>query len=103
MILAYVARIATTQKKEVREMAKPKNQMEAIKKYLIRYKKISSWKAIQLFGCTRLSAKIFDLRCQGWEIRSVPVSKKNRYGLPVTFTEYHLISKTPCNSKTIIM
>lgn len=103
MILAYVARIATTQKKEEKEMAKPKNQMEAIKKYLIRYKKISSWKAIQLFGCTRLSAKILNLRNAGWAIRSVPVTKKNRYGLSVTFTEYHLVSDTICNSKTITM
>lgn len=103
MILECVAQIVITPKREEKEMAKPKNQMEAIKMYLIRYKKISSWKAIQLFGCTRLSDKIYNLRKDGWAIRSVPVTKKNRYGLPVTFTEYHLGSDTICNSKTITM
>lgn len=103
MISEYVVQIVITPKREEKEMAKIKSQTEAIKRHLIRRKKISSWKAFELYGCTRLSAHIYNLRKEGWAIRSFKITKKNRYGNPVNFVEYHLLSDTICNSKTITM
>lgn len=51
---------------------------------------ITSWQAIQQFGITRLSAKIFNLRREGYEITNKMRFSKNRYGEPIHFVEYQL-------------
>lgn len=66
------------------------SQSEMIRKHLIKRGSITSWEAIKLYGCTRLSAKIYDLRAEGMDIRTDHVTKKNRYGYPVTFANYIL-------------
>lgn len=71
-------------------MQKRITQEELIKKHLNKRGSITSWEAIKLYGCTRLSAKIYDLRNEGMKIRTEHVSKKNRYGYPVTFAKYIL-------------
>jgi hypothetical protein len=69
-------------------MQKRISQRELIKKHLNKRGSITSWEAIKLYGCTRLSAKIYDLRNEGMKIRTEHVSKKNRYGYMVTFAKY---------------
>lgn len=54
---------------------------------------ITSWQAIQQFGITRLSAKIFNLRREGYEIINNMKFSKNRYGEPIHFVEYKLEGK----------
>ena len=66
------------------------SQGEMIKKHLIKRGSITSWEAIKLYGCTRLSAKIYNLREEGFDIKTDHVTKKNRYGYPVTFANYIL-------------
>lgn len=45
---------------------------ELIKKHLKTHKKgITPWEAIQLYHETRLSARIFDLREKGWDIKTI--------------------------------
>lgn len=68
------------------------NQMTAIKKHLKKYKKITSMQAFELYGCTRLSAKIFDLRKQGWVIDSIPTQTENRYGETTIYSTYRYVS-----------
>lgn len=69
-------------------MQKRISQRELIKKHLNKRGSITSWDAIKLYGCTRLSAKIYDLRNEGMKIRTEHVTKKNRYGYMVTFAKY---------------
>lgn len=64
------------------------NQRELVKKHLNKKCSITSWEAIKLYGCTRLSSVIYDLRNGGMKIRTEFVTKKNRYGYPVTFAKY---------------
>lgn len=64
------------------------NQHSLIKKHLNRKGSITSWEAIQQYGCTRLSAVIYDLRNDGMKIRTDHVTKKNRYGYTVVFAKY---------------
>lgn len=64
------------------------SQSDMVKKHLNKKGHITSWEAIKLYGCTRLSAKIYDLRNEGMDIRTEKITQKNRYGYPVTFAKY---------------
>lgn len=55
---------------------------------------ITSWEAIQIYGCTRLSAAIYDLRKAGWAIDSEPVRVKDRYGKPTVFARYFFAGRS---------
>lgn len=67
------------------------SQGDMIKIHLQKKGSITSWEAIKLYGCTRLSAKIYNLREEGFDIKTDYVTKKNRYGYPVTFANYILV------------
>lgn len=61
--------------------------------YLKSHKRgITSMQAFQLFGVTRISAIIFNLRKE-YEIKSIRCEGKNRYGSTVYFDRYVLISE----------
>ena len=48
---------------------------------------ITSWEAINLYGATRLSAIIFNLR-KYYDIQSVDIIGSDRYGNTSTYTKY---------------
>lgn len=54
---------------------------------------ITSWEAIQQYGITRLSAKIYDLKHEGYVINSEYETAKNRYGENVSFKRYILMEE----------
>lgn len=54
---------------------------------------ISSFKAIDLYGFTRLSAIIFDLRSAGFNIQDRWCYGVNRYGHNIKWKEYYLVEK----------
>lgn len=66
----------------------PTTQKEAVSCHLKEYGSITSLEAIQEYGATRLSSIIYDLRKDGWNIISKPVTKKNRFGNSVTIAKY---------------
>lgn len=54
------------------------SQKEAILKHLIKGKKITPIDALNKFGCFRLSARIADLRNEGFKIKTeIKKGKKN--------------------------
>lgn len=64
-------------------------QRKVVLNHIKTHKKgISSMEAFNLFGVTRLSAIIFDLRADGVNIESVPCHCKNRYGHTTPFVRY---------------
>ena len=65
-------------------------QEDRVLAYLKEHGSITSWEAIQEFGATRLSAIIYDLRHEGYDIESKNETKTNRYGDKVTYTRYFL-------------
>lgn len=71
-------------------MAKTSQSKEVLK-HLQVHKKITSMEAINLYGATRLSAIIFDLRKAGYNIKTNTKVTKNRYGNAVSYAEYELI------------
>ena len=75
------------------------NQTEAIKGHLKKHGTITSMQAFHLYGCTRLSAKIFKLREKGWEISTIPTESVTRYGDTCTYATYKLIREPEVKTK----
>lgn len=68
-----------------------KNQEDMIYEHLKAYGSITSWEAIKEYGCTRLSAKIYNLRKQGYKIISETETATNRFGKKVNYAKYILM------------
>ena len=60
-------------------------------RHLIEHKKITSLEAINRFGITRLSARIYDLKKDGYIFDCKPIVVRNRYGEKIRVTEYTLV------------
>lgn len=65
-------------------------QEKAVLLHLKRRGSITSWEAIQEYGATRLSAIIYNLRHDGWDIETTDLTVKNRYGNSTTVAKYIL-------------
>lgn len=66
------------------------NQKELVIQYMNDFGSITTLEAFQDLGVTRLSARIKDLRDDGYIIASKRLNKKNRYGKKVSFNKYWL-------------
>ena len=66
------------------------NQREKILEYIRENGSITHLQAEDAFGCTRLAARIGELKDEGYPIMTRPKKGKNRYGKQVTFAEYFL-------------
>jgi len=94
-------------KPEIKEVVKPvtrkqkiemqKTKMRLIKKHLIEKGSIDSWTAIELYGVTRLSAIIFNLRMNGHNIDSIPRTAYDRNKELCNFTTYKYINYNGVN------
>ena len=65
-----------------------KSQSDAILWHLKTYGSITSYEAIKEYGATRLSAIIFNHRKEGYDISSMPLVKKTRFGRNTTIAKY---------------
>jgi hypothetical protein len=61
-----------------------------IHNHLLAKKSITSLQAIEMFGATRLSAVIFNLRKRGFDISTTDVTTLDRNNNKVTFAKYYL-------------
>ena len=68
-----------------------KSQSDAILWHLKTYGSITSYEAIREYGATRLSAIIFNHRKEGYDIDSLPLTKKTRFGRNTTIAKYTYI------------
>ena len=73
------------------EEKEPNSHYDRILNHLKDYGSITSLDAFRDYGNTRLSATIFLLRKDGWNIKSEKVAFKNRYGKVVSFAKYILL------------
>lgn len=65
-------------------------QCDRILAYMEQFGSITALDAMREFGCMRLAARIADLKGMGHHIVSHSSKVKNRFGDPVTVTEYRL-------------
>lgn len=68
-----------------------KNQKDAIMWHFATYGQITSWEAIKEYGATRLSAIIFNLRNEGYNIVSIDTKVTNRFGRSVSIATYKYV------------
>ena len=65
-------------------------QKSRILKHLQSGRSISSFEAYKDFGVTQLGARIFELKEQGYRIKSKNVTGVNRFGYKAHWSEYEL-------------
>lgn len=65
-------------------------QVERIEKHLKEFGSITTWESFEEYGITRLSARIKDLKARGYDFDEEWLTRKNRYGRPVSFKKYIL-------------
>ena len=70
-----------------------KSQTEDVVRFMKEEGSITSMDAIREFGATRLSAIIFSLREQGYDIETRMEVGKNRYGRTMEYARYVLIDE----------
>lgn len=63
-------------------------QVERVEKYMIDFGSITQLEAMRDLGIMRLSARIWDLKHEGKQIKTVLEKAKNRYGEPVHYFRY---------------
>lgn len=63
---------------------------QLVKEHLLEHGSITSWEAIEKYGATRLSAIIFNLRKQGYDIRTIMREETDRYGNTCQYANYVL-------------
>ena len=66
------------------------SQNKKILEHLQTFDRITSLEAINKYGITRLSGRIFDLREQGYPIAKQMITVKNRFGEDCRVAEYSL-------------
>ena len=68
-------------------------QKDLILRFMQENGSITQIEAAQEIGCWRLGARIFDLKRDGHNIKKDTVLRKNRYGKPISFARYRLVSE----------
>ena len=68
-----------------------------VKNHLMKIGTIDSWTAIELYGATRLSAIIFNLRKEGMDIESIPCTSYDRNSEICNYTTYKLAQENEIN------
>lgn len=67
-----------------------KTQNDMLLAYMKKGKSITSLGAYDMFGITRLSARVFDLRSSGINIKDKFIHVKNRWNEEVRVKQYYL-------------
>lgn len=65
-------------------------QRKQILEHLKKHGKITSMEVFELFGCSRLSGRIYDLRAEGYTILTEMTEGKTRSGHPCRYATYYL-------------
>ena len=65
-------------------------QKQRILEHLKKYGSITTWESFELYGDTRLSDKIYQLKKDGYTFNEEWIKKENRYGKMIEFKKYIL-------------
>ena len=66
------------------------SQKDMVLNHLKKFGHITQLEAYENYGAFRLSALIYILRNEGYNIESLWETSKNRFGVSVTYTKYQL-------------
>lgn len=65
-------------------------QKDKIIAYIKKHGSITPLDALREFGCMRLATRIFELKEDGYKIKTVIEKSKNKSGEPVHYARYYL-------------
>ena len=68
-------------------------QEQAVRNHIINNGSITQAQAVRLYGCYRLSARIYEMRKDGYEIATQYKTSKNRFGYVSVYANYVLLKK----------
>ena len=68
-------------------------QEQAVRNHIINNGSITQAQAVRLYGCYRLSARIYEMRKNGYEIATQYKTSKNRFGYTSVYANYVLLKK----------
>lgn len=68
-------------------------QEQAVRNHIINNGSITQAQAVRLYGCYRLSARIYEMRKDGYEIDTQYKTSKNRFGYVSVYANYVLLKK----------
>jgi hypothetical protein len=71
----------------------PKTQAEEVLYHLLYIGNLSSYGAIREYGITRLAARVWELKNEGWEIESNTITSTNRHGKKLSYSVYFITKK----------
>ena len=74
-------------------MSTPLSQCAKILRHLKEFGSITLFESIYECDCTRLSARIHDLRRRGVPIKTEMIDTFNKHGEPISYAEYRLEDK----------
>ena len=66
-------------------------QVDRVLGYLDRFGAITTWDAFRDLGITRLSARIFEIKRRGYQVKTERITDTNRFGEPVHYLKYTLV------------
>ena len=69
------------------------SQKDAVIKHLLEFDGLTQKEATKYYGAQRLSAIIFDLRAEGYEIETHMMVGKNRFGHTSEYGRYVLVKE----------
>ena len=72
-------------------MSERETQKKIILEHLLANEALTPADAFRLTGSTRLSARIYDLRHDGYVINTEMITVRNRFGRTATVAQYRLI------------
>ena len=67
------------------------NRAERVYQYMRDFGSITPLDALRDLGYMRLACAIAEIRQDGHKVRKVSETRKNRYGIPVTYARYSLV------------
>lgn len=69
------------------------NRAERVYEYMREFGSITPMDAFQDLGYTRLACAINEMKKDGHKVSKKYETKKNRYGIPVTYARYYLVGE----------
>ena len=80
----------------------PKTQAEEVLYHLLYIGRLSSYGAIREYGITRLAARVWELKNEGWDIHSSTASSTNRHGKKLSYSIYYLIKTNDGTTTSLV-
>ena len=77
-------------------------QRDMVAQYIHDFGSISSWQAFTDLGITRLSARIWELKRDGYLISKERKTTRNRYGKPVSYDKYTITGQIGGKNEAVL-